>query len=130
MFFEFLWGWCADCGVRPLFTLREQTNRSCDNTPCKKGSYQQVLSPTPLNPTPATCHKRKSKLRCNFQKVALQKLHCNIRFSAARMSFLPNAALQQMKNCIATLQMLRCSKVALSCRCPADFRLPRLCSHV
>ena len=39
-------------------------------------------------PTPPTCHKRKRKLRCNFRNVALQKLHFNIRFSAARKSFL------------------------------------------
>ena len=39
---------------------------------------QQVLNPTPLNPTPATCHKRKRKLRCSFRNAALQKLHCNI----------------------------------------------------
>ena len=37
--------------------------------------------PTPLNPSPAICHKRQ-KSRCNFRKVALQKLHCNIRFSS------------------------------------------------
>ena len=49
-------------------------------------SAQQVLNPTPLNPTPATCHKRNSrkrKLRCSFRNAALQKLHCNIGFSAA-----------------------------------------------
>ena len=49
---------------------------------------QQVLNSTPLNPNPATCHKRKQKLRCKFRKVALQKLHCNIRFSAVQTSFL------------------------------------------
>ena len=32
------------------------------------------LNPTPLNPTPATCHKRKRKLRCNFWNAALQKV--------------------------------------------------------
>ena len=77
---------------------------------------QEVLSPTPLNPTPATCHQRKRKLRCNFRNVALQKLHCNIRVSAVRKSFSPKAALQQAKNCSATLKKLRCRKVALSCR--------------
>ena len=40
----------------------------------------------------------------NFRKVALQTLHCNIRFSAARTSFLPKAALQQTRNCTATLK--------------------------
>ena len=47
-------------------------------------SFQQVLNLTPLNPTPATCHKRKRKLRSSFRSAALQKLHCNIGFSAVR----------------------------------------------
>ena len=36
-------------------------------------------SASPPNPTPATCRKRKRKLRCNFRNAALQKLHCNIK---------------------------------------------------
>ena len=78
---------------------------------------QQVLNPTPLNPTPAICHKRKRKLRCNFRNAALQKLHCNIRFSAARKSFLPKVALQQTKDCTATSK----SCVAGKWRFPAAF---------
>ena len=92
--------------------------------------FQEILNPTPLNPTPATCHKRKRKLRCNFRSAALQKLRCNIRFSAVPKWFLPKAALQQARNCSATLKKLRCRKVALSCRFPADFKPPRLGTHV
>ena len=92
--------------------------------------FQEVLNPTPLNPTPATCHKRKRKLRCNFWNAVLQKLHCNIRFSAVQKSFVPKAALQQTKNCTATSKSLRCRKVALSCRFPAGFKPPRLGTHV
>ena len=94
--------------------------------------FQQVLNPTPLNPTPATCHKRKRKLRCSFWNAALQKLHCNIRFSAVRMPFWPKAAaLQQTKNCTATPKSLRCRKsgafLPLSCGFQAPtFRHPRL----
>ena len=70
-----------------------------------QGVFQQVLNPTPLNPTPATCHKRKRKSRCSFGSAALQKLRCNIRFSAVRKSFGPKAALQQplqhRKSCVA-----------------------------
>ena len=91
---------------------------------------QQVLNLTPLNPAPATCHKRKRKLRCSFRNAALQKLHCNIGFSAVRKSFGPKAALQQKKNCTATSKRLRCRKVALSCRFPAGFKPPRLGTHV
>ena len=96
----------------------------------KLRGIQQVLNPTPLNPAPATCHKRKRKLRCNFRNAALQKLHCNIGFSAVRKSFGPKAALQQTKNCTATSKKLRCRKVALSCRFPAGFKPPRLGTHV
>ena len=91
---------------------------------------QQVLNPTPLNPTPATWHKRKRKLHCSFRIAALQKLHCNIGFSAMRKSFRPEAALQQAKNCTATSKKLRCRKVALSCRFPAGFKPPHLGTHV
>ena len=91
---------------------------------------QEVLNPTPLNPTPATCHTRKRKLRCSFWNAALQKLHCNICFSAVRTSFVPEAALQQTKNCTATSKSLRCRKVALSCRFPAGFKPPCLGTHV
>ena len=93
-------------------------------------SDQQILNPTPLNPTPATCHKRKRKLRCSSRNAALQKLHCNIGFSAVPKSFGPKAALQETKNCTATSKKLRCRKVALSCRFPAGFKPPRLGSHV
>ena len=78
---------------------------------------QQVLNPH------AT---RRRKLHCNFRSAALPKLHCNLGFSAVRMSFWPKASLQQAKNCSATSKKLRSRKVALSCRCPADFKLPRL----
>ena len=104
------------------------TNAIC----CKVVSNQQVLNLTPLNPTPATCHKRKRKLHCSFRSAALQELHCNIVFSAVRKPFGPKAALQQTKNCTATSKKLHCRKVALSCRFPADwfwaptFRHPRL----
>ena len=40
------------------------------------------------------------------------------------------AALQRTKNCIATSEKRHCKKVELSCRFPADFKLPRLGSHV
>ena len=91
---------------------------------------QQVLNPAPLNPAPATCHKRKRKLRCSFRNAALQKLHCNTRFSAVPTSFVPEPALQRTKICTATSKSLRCRKVALSCRFPAGFKPPRLGTHV
>ena len=46
--------------------------------------------------------KRKQKLHCNFWKVALKKLHCNICFFAVHMSFLP-------KNRAATNEKLHCN---------------------
>ena len=113
-----------------------RASQIADHRPKRGGSqdisaerlHQQVLNPTPLNPTPATCHKRKRKLRCNFRNAALQKLHCNIglRFSAVRMSFWPKAALQQAKKLQCNTEKLHCRKV-LSCRFQAPtFRRPRL----
>ena len=75
----------------------------------------QVLNPIPLNPTPATCHKRKQKLRCNSRNAALQKLHCN--FCSADVIC--------TKSCAATNEKLHQESGAflpLSC----GFQLPRL----
>ena len=111
----------------PLAMLRRQKKTIARN----RGVSQQVLNPTPLNPTPATCHKRKRKLRCNFWNAALQKLHCNNGFSAVRMLFRP-------KSCAAASKKLQCNieKAALqesgaflplSCGFQAPtFRHPRL----
>ena len=71
-------------------------------------STQQVLNPTPSKPHACNMPQAKQKLRCNFRNAALQKLHCNIGFSAVRMSIWPKAALQQAKNCSATLKKMRC----------------------
>ena len=73
-------------------TLLQRKSQRC-TTPIS--FVQEVLNPTPLNPVPATCHFRKRKLSCRYRKIALQKLHCNIRFSAVQKSF---------------YQELRCSK--------------------
>ena len=92
----------------------------------KISKRQEVLNPTPLHPTPATCHKRKRKLHCNFQKVALQKLHCNIRFSALRKSFSPKSGKLQFNTEKAALQESG-AFLPLSCAFQAPtFRLPRL----
>ena len=91
---------------------------------------QKVLNPTPLNPAPATCHKRKRKLRCSFRNAALQKLHCNIGFfcSAEVIWTKSCAAANEKLHC--NIEKLRCRKVALSCRFPAGFKPPRLGTHV
>ena len=85
-------------------------------------------SPKPHTSKPHPCNMPQAKT-----EIALQFSECciNIRFSAVRKWFLPKAALQQAKNCSATLKKLRCRKVALSVRFPADFKPPRLLSwHV
>ena len=63
------------------------------------------------------------KLRCKNCTATFPFLQC-------RRHFDQKTALQQAKNCTATLKKLRCRKVALSCRFRADFRLPRLGTHV
>ena len=61
-------------------------------------------SPKPHPSKPHPCHttSEKSKLRCSFRNAALQKLHCNSRFSAVRMSF-------SAKNCAAASEKLQCN---------------------
>ena len=90
-----------------------------DNGLASKCEYPPFLYP----PSEGARHKRKQKLRCSLQKAVLQKLHCNIPFSAVRKSVLPEAALQRAKNCTATLKKLRCRKsgafLPLSCGFPA-----------
>ena len=61
---------------------------------------QQVLKPSPLNPTPATWRKRKRKLHCNFWNAALQKCTATLAFLQCRCHF---------------CQKVRCSKRKLQC---------------
>ena len=58
--------------------------------------------PHPSKPHPCNMPQAKTEVALQFLEIALQKLHCNIRFSAVRTSFVPKAALQQTKNCTAT----------------------------
>ena len=73
----------------------------------RKGGFGRRRCDSKLStpPTPVTCHKRKQNLRCNFGKFRWRS-----RFSAMRTK----AALQQVKNCTATLKKLRWTKVLLS----------------
>ena len=79
-------------------------------------SAQQVLNPTPLNPTPATCHKRKTEVALQFSESCAAELHCNIRFSAVWTSIFT-------KSCAATSEKQHCniekSCVARKWRFPA-----------
>ena len=62
---------------------------------------QQVLNPTPLNPTPATCHKRKRKLRCNFRTATLAFLQCGSHLDQKLRCNKRKTALQHRKSCVA-----------------------------
>ena len=62
-------------------------------------------------------------LRCRSCTATFAFLECGSHFTKS-------CAAAQAKNCSATLTKLRCKKVALSCRFPADFKLPRLGTHV
>ena len=93
--------------------IKHRTNRQPDcfdefrqfwlrrQPPETQPAFADVCQQVPLQTHPTTCHKRKQKMRCRFQKVALQKLHCSTRFSAVRTSFLS--------------QKLRCNKRKLHC---------------
>ena len=71
-------------------------------------SSQQVLNPTPLNPTPATCHKRKQKLRCNFGMLRCRSctatfafLQCGCHFGRKLRCSKRKTAVQHWKSCVA-----------------------------
>ena len=70
--------------------------------------------PHPCN-MPRSCAAVFGMLRCRSCTATFAFLQCG-----------SHSALQQAKNCTATSKKLRCRKVALSCRFPADFKLPRL----
>ena len=89
---------------------------------------QQVLKkkPPPLNPTLAACHMQETEVALQFSKSsAAETALQHSLFCSAEVIFAKSAALQQTKNCAATLKKLRCRKVAFSCRFPADFKPPR-----
>ena len=92
---------------------------------------QQVLNPTPLDPTPATYQQAKTEvaLQCSETYAAEVALQHSL-FCTADIPFYKKLHCKKRKACIATSKKLRCRKVALSCRFPANFRLPHLGSHV
>ena len=89
-----------------------------------KGGYSHLLTSfqhaTSEN---GSCAAVFGLLRCRSCTATVAFLQCGSLF------FLPGAALQQAKNCSATLKKLRCKKVALSCRFPAAFKPPHLGPH-
>ena len=120
-FSDFFGTFLALRGDRPETTFLRFFWYFGPGTPCCNWSLQsQCLwetksaspKPHPSKPHPCNMPQAKTeKLRCSFWNAALQKLHCNIRFSAVRTSFAPKAALQQAKTCTATSKSLRCRKV-------------------
>ena len=64
-------------------------------------------------------HKNEEKKSSDRIRKKIRRLKNRNREKSILPSTGPN-------NCIATLRKLRCTKVALSCCFPADFRLPRL----
>ena len=87
--------------IRGVFAIKRRFQTICKD--------QQVLNPTPLNPNPCNMPQAKTE-------IVLQKLHCNIRFYAVQMSFIPKVALQQAKNC-TPLAEKGCSVRASADRC-------------
>ena len=69
--------------------LRPLLDQTLENTAANQKNQQKSTKTTPLNPTPATCHKRKQKSHCNFRKFSLSP--CNIHWkSAVNLSNLGN----------------------------------------
>ena len=82
--------------------------------------------PHPSKPHPCNIPQAETEVALQFSESCTAEVALQHSLSAVQMSLSPKAALQKTKNCTATLK----SCVALSCRFPADFRLPRLGPHV
>ena len=104
--------------VAPIFFSKEKLPTGAGR--CILSFSQPLQHATSEN---GSCAAVFGMLRCRSCTATLVFLQCGCHFG-------PKAALQQAKNCSATLKRLRCKKVALSCRSPVDFRLPRLGTHV
>ena len=96
--------------------------------PQKEGHF----GPDSVSPKPHPCNMPQAKT-----EVALQfSESCSCRNYTATFAFLQCGShfYQKLRcskrTCIATLKKLRCRKEELSCHFPADFRLPRLGTHV
>ena len=81
----------ADTASRDALNTHSKGPRpSCDVKNLAK--YLHSFQPAKITSRDVFHLPRKRKLRCNFWNAALQKLHCNIGFSAVQMSFWPKAA--------------------------------------
>ena len=100
----------------------------CPRTGALPDTIQQVLNPTPLNPTPETCHKRKTEVVLQLSEscaaeTALQDfafLQCGCHFNYRKLRCNNRkTSLQHWKSCAAR-----------KWRLPAHLKLQRLGSHV
>ena len=64
-----------------------------------RSSNQQVLNPTPLNPTPATCHKRKTEVALQFSESCAAE-------TALQHSLFCSAEVIFTKSCAATSEKM------------------------
>ena len=100
--------------------------------PCSHNHAVAHVDQQVLNPTPPLQHATSENRSCAAifsescaAEVALQhSLFCSVNIVFAENS----TATNERPHC--GIEKPRCSKVALSCRFPADFMLPRLGSHV
>ena len=107
----------------------EFAEKSAGNFPkIRQTRTQEVLNPTHLNPTPATCGMPQAR-----SEVALQFSECCAAEVALQHSLFCSGGHFRQKLCCSKRKLqcsivkkLLCRKVALSCRLPADFRLPCL----
>ena len=112
----FFWNW-------PRFSWKKHGKGEQGSVASAEFSSAQVHPP----PSPL---QHATTENCNFRTFALQKLHCNIPFSAVQTSHLPEVELQRATKRTSTSTELRCKKVvfpAASCGFAVPtFRLPIL----
>ena len=95
-------------------------SRGCPKS-LRKKSLGSIF--VPYKPHPCNMPQVK-EMRCSFRKVALQKLHCNIRFSAVQTSFLPKAALQQTESRIENFEKDALQDSGAFLPLPSGFQAP------
>ena len=107
------------CGALDLLALASR------HAPEVCSCYSQQV----LNPTPATCHKRKQKLRCNFGKLRCRSCTAAFAFLQCGCHF-DQKLLCNKRKLHGNIEKAALQEMALSRRLPADFRLLRLGAHV
>ena len=86
--------------------------------------------PHPSKPHPCNMPQAKTEVALQFSECCAAEVALQHWLFCSADVILAKSCAAASENCTATLEKLHCRKVALSCRFPADFKPPRLGTHV